>query len=300
VKFVCLISFVPIALMGMAVAAAPSTELVDRVVAQINDEYVFLSELREIEAEEGGAAATSALRRLSRHDLLERIIDAKLLEQEAARLGVAPPEEVIAEAVDDQIARLFAAWPDPYTLDEHLGRQGMTRASLRQTLREDEARAWSRRAVVLARMPSPPAEPDFEPQFDLSQIVLACPTSASEPVVLERYRVCLELRERVQAGENFALLANSHSDDPLTAPRGGQIGLVELGTLDPGIAEALEGLGTSDLSLPIRTAVGWHLLRADRLISPRQQWQMQAFDETRDSILAELRERAHIETFEQE
>jgi parvulin-like peptidyl-prolyl isomerase len=273
--------------------AAPGA-LLDRVVAQVNDEVILWSQLMGAEERSGGPAESRAVRALERAEILEAMIDATLLRQEGERLGLEPPTEQIAEAVDERVDEIEADWPSTHTFNEALAAMGETRATLRQRLRREESEAWLRRAVVIARMGPPPPDLDLTPQFELAQIVLSCRPDASETLALQLHRECLDLRERAIEGEDFALLALHHSEDTVTAQRGGDIGVVDPSLLDPGIAEALEGLRDGDITLPIRTEQGWHLLLAKRVITPRQQWQMADFERARQEIVEELRRRSHI------
>ncbi len=288
-----LILLTPLARVG----AAPSA-LVDRIAAVINDEVILLSEIAALEP--GGDSLQGAARAQERRAILERIIEATLLEQEAARLGLEPPAELIAEEVDAQINRLMASWPEPRQFDDHLASRGLARAELRQTLREDEAKAWLRRTLIAARVGPPPAEVDLSPQLALAQITLSCPPDVSEAVEEQLHRECLELRARVLEGEEFGDLAIALSTDPVSGPRGGTIGVVEVSALDAGIAEALADLEAGDVSLPVRTEQAWHLFQVQRRISARQRWHVAAFEETRTALIEELRGRAHIEIFLEE
>lgn len=279
-----------------ALMAAPQAGpvLMDRVVAEVNDEVILLSQVLEEERAQGGQRGSPARQRLERREILEQLIDATLLLQEARRLGLEPPQELIAEAVDERLEEIQASWPDPQTFEAWLAANGLSLADLRRRLREKEADAWMRRSLVVTRVGAPPETIDLPAQVELDQILLACAPDAPEPLVLSLYQECLDLRARVQAGEDFATLAATRSDDPLTAPSGGALGLVEITALDPAIAQALEGLDAGDLTLPIRTEQGWHLLRVRRVVTPRQRWFMQAFEEAHRALTDELRRRAHV------
>jgi parvulin-like peptidyl-prolyl isomerase len=281
----------------LAPIVSAGTALVDRVVAQVNDDVILLSQLTEAEQTTGESGRTASQRRGARRDLLDQMIDALLLKQEAERLGLEPPAELIADAVDERIEALRRSWPDPSTFESWLESNGMTLAELRQTMRDEESDAWRRRAVIVSRLGAPPADLDLPMQYDLAQIVLAIPADSSDAVVRQAYREILALREQALGGEEFARLADQHSDDPLTGPLGGDMGIVSAGQLDPGIAEALEDLQDGEISLPVRTEQGWHIFLVKRTISARQQWTMVAFEETRERVVQELRRRGHVQEF---
>ena len=70
-------------------------------------------------------------------------------------------------------------------------------------------------------------------------------------------------RERLLAGESFAELAENHSEDPGSAAVGGDLGLVGRGIFDPAFEEALWQLQEGEISPPVKSAFGYHLIRLD-------------------------------------
>ncbi len=71
------------------------------------------------------------------------------------------------------------------------------------------------------------------------------------------------LRERVAAGEAFADLARSHSDDTASAVDGGDLGWRSPGELDPAFEEQLGRLAPGAVGAPFRTRFGWHLAQVE-------------------------------------
>ncbi|MFP4209277.1 MAG: SurA N-terminal domain-containing protein [Wenzhouxiangella sp.] len=97
-----------------------------------------------------------------------------------------------------------------------------------------------------------------------------------------------QLYERALDGESFADLAREFSDDPASADVGGDLGWIEPGDMVEAFEEALFGLTfTGELSEPVRTPFGWHVIRLEDIREPEGM----SFDEARAEILAEYRER---------
>lgn len=71
----------------------------------------------------------------------------------------------------------------------------------------------------------------------------------------------LQLRERVIGGENFAALARSHSKDKVSASNGGDLGWVNPGDLVPQFEETMNGLKPNEISQPVQTRFGWHIIQ---------------------------------------
>jgi peptidyl-prolyl cis-trans isomerase SurA len=75
-------------------------------------------------------------------------------------------------------------------------------------------------------------------------------------------RVRLEqLRERLVGGEDFAGLARSHSQDKLSASRGGDLGWINPGDMIPRFEAAMDKLQPGEISEPVKTQFGWHLIQ---------------------------------------
>ena len=71
-----------------------------------------------------------------------------------------------------------------------------------------------------------------------------------------------ELHQRLVKGADFYDLARTFSDDANSAPSGGDLGWVNTNQLPAVLQTALDLLALEDLSPPIQSAQGWHLLQA--------------------------------------
>ncbi len=74
-----------------------------------------------------------------------------------------------------------------------------------------------------------------------------------------RLRV-VRLRERILGGEDFADLARANSQDAGSATKGGELGWLSPGETVPPFEEALAQLQPGQISEPVRTRFGWHLV----------------------------------------
>ena len=100
-------------------------------------------------------------------------------------------------------------------------------------------------------------------------------------------------RERLLAGEPFAELAESHSEDPGSAVVGGDLGFVGRGIFDPAFEEALWQLQEGEISAPVKSAFGYHLIRLDGVEAEEHP----DFSEQKDQIEQRLREREARDLF---
>ena len=67
--------------------------------------------------------------------------------------------------------------------------------------------------------------------------------------------------ERINAGEDFAAVAKEMSDDIGSAEQGGDLGFAAQGVYDPAFEDALYALEKEQVSVPVRTDYGWHVIK---------------------------------------
>jgi peptidyl-prolyl cis-trans isomerase SurA len=70
-----------------------------------------------------------------------------------------------------------------------------------------------------------------------------------------------QLEIRLRGGEDFATLAKSNSQDTLSAAKGGDLGWVNPGDLVPKFEEVMDKTEPGQISQPIETEFGWHILQ---------------------------------------
>ena len=69
------------------------------------------------------------------------------------------------------------------------------------------------------------------------------------------------LRERIVNGEDFGELARTHSDDPGSASKGGDLGWIDPGNTVPVFERTMDSLAPGAISEPFRSRFGWHLVQ---------------------------------------
>ena len=94
-------------------------------------------------------------------------------------------------------------------------------------------------------------------------ILLSLDPGADAPTADSVMEFAGGLRERILAGEDFAALAGEFSQDPGTATQGGDLGSFRRGQMVPAFDSAAFSLEPGELSGPVRTGFGVHILRVD-------------------------------------
>jgi peptidyl-prolyl cis-trans isomerase SurA len=113
------------------------------------------------------------------------------------------------------------------------------------------------------------------------------------------------LRERIAGGTDFAELARLNSEDG-TAARGGELGWVHPGDTVPEFERAMNGLKPGELSEPVRTPFGFHLIQVQerrtadlsterQRLQARQALRERKAEEAYQEWLRQLRDRTYVE-----
>jgi peptidyl-prolyl cis-trans isomerase C len=104
-------------------------------------------------------------------------------------------------------------------------------------------------------------------------------------ILTETYREASRLRREILKGLDFAMAAREHSVDA-SNKEDGDLGWVSLETLSPELAQKIPSLGIDRLSGPIKTEVGYALVK---VIDKRKKGEVQSLDEVRDIVLWRLK-----------
>jgi peptidyl-prolyl cis-trans isomerase SurA len=301
-------------------------ELVDRIVAVVNDDIILLSDLEEtispmraaLEKEGYSLAAQERMIEDRRDKILEQMIHDKLTDQQARRLNL----KVADEEVDATIERIRSA---NRLSDDELRRalelDGMTYESYRTQIKEQMLRARLVNRQVKSKIVI--TDNDVKAYYDanietytgrvkyhLRHILLKVAVDAdpSEKArVRDQFNV---IRERLQAGEPFEKLAELFSEAP-TASQGGQLGVFGTHLLTEEIRQALEGLQAKEFSEVVETDQGYQMFYVEDIISSGGKTLEEATPEIRDKLYADvvdkkfktwiedLRKKSHIQILDE-
>lgn len=116
-----------------------------------------------------------------------------------------------------------------------------------------------------------------------------------------------DIYARIQAGEDFADLARTYSEDPGSALAGGELGWSTGQEFVPEFTAVMNGVALNEVSRPFRTQYGWHVLevteRRKQDMSDEARRNMavrilhsRRFEEELQNWLAEIRDEAYVET----
>lgn len=102
-------------------------------------------------------------------------------------------------------------------------------------------------------------------QYHVSQIFLPAPLGDADAVAAAR-KQAQDLVRRAQAPKaDFAALAQANSRDETTRAQGGDIGFVPLAQLTPEMRPVVQQMKAGDVSAPVQSAAGFHILKLTAL-----------------------------------
>ncbi len=271
---------------GVAGVAAqePSAgpRLVDRIVAIVDEEPILQSdldrelELYRMEKEYSGEKVTGTDEEI-RQEMLQRLIENKLIIAAAKQADMKVDDEAIDKSVDQKIQQFVEHFGSLEKLKAELLRSGMTlddyKARMRSQLRDQqylrlvvgkfirpkiEVMENEVRDYYQEHLDEMPTDPDSLTIADI--LVTVQPSLAVRQEVQAKVKL---IQAALDAGEDFAAVAKEYSEGP-AARRGGRIGTVAKGELfDPALDNAAFSLQVGQISEPVVSSRGVHLLRLD-------------------------------------
>ena len=244
------------------------------------------AESRYLGGNEGAAEPTAVERQAALSALIAN----------AAACSYGSFESISRSAVRHGVNLLRAQFADEKTWRAALQRSGgLSMFSVAQTLRTDlRARKWIVQRVAselnvtedeCREYYDSHAQEFFLPaQLRVSHLFLAAPPETPSQVVEAKKAAIETLSARLASGEDFAILVAQNSEDEATKLNGGDLGYLSATRMPPDFVEASTKLKPGEISKPIRTRLGFHILKLVDAQAPRQR----SFDEVQDDIAIDL------------
>jgi peptidyl-prolyl cis-trans isomerase SurA len=261
-------------------AALAQTRIIDRIVAVVDDEAIFESDVeqavRQALVQSGQTSVPAAERQKLFEEALAVLINDRLVIAQAARLGIDVPfsevEAEVTKALDEN--RQVLGGEDAF--NAQLAAEGLTLEDLKKMYRVQIKNRMLVERVLrrdMERTRTEPTEAELRALFDsrkselpqrpevahLQTIFIGFETSSSASSAT---RAKVEaLRARIEGGEDFGEVAKKESEDP-SAALGGDLGFLRPKDLrEPAFANAVGSLKVGEVSQPVLTVYGYHLIQ---------------------------------------
>jgi peptidyl-prolyl cis-trans isomerase SurA len=292
--------------------SASAVVLLDRVVAVVNTEVITWGDLykaMEFKASDEFKALSDIEKRKifkeNEASFLEVMIDTKLQIQAAKKLNIDASKDEVIEAMDG-IKKKYSLGDKEF--NESLEKEGLTLQDYKKILTEQiilskvVGQEVRNKIIVSDGDVKEYMSKNKESGYRIRQIFFKKPDTEVERKALEAKAG--EIYQRLQAGEDFAVLAGQFSEDSI-GKKGGDLGFVNKDNLGKAFLEVISQMKVGDLSEPFWTSEGLHIIRledredaknADELreITKKKLFEKR-FTENYKNWIKSLRERAYVE-----
>jgi peptidyl-prolyl cis-trans isomerase SurA len=260
-------------------APPPGGQRVDGVAAVVDNDVVLQSEVDEqlfLFLQQAQGQPDSLQVQQLRKDILDKLIDDRIIVGEAKRQNLTASEAEIEKNVADAIADTKKRLGSDDAFAAELKREGLSEEELKKRYRDEVQKQLLANALLrkqLGKMEVSPADaekyfhdnPDKFPKrpSTIKTQVIQVPV---EPDSLEKAAVrkrAAETLARIRKGEPFSRLAQTLSEDPGTAQSGGDLGWFKKGSLDSTFEVAAFKVPVGQVSGIVQTPFGYHLIKVE-------------------------------------
>jgi parvulin-like peptidyl-prolyl isomerase len=254
---------------------SPGEAVVDRVVAVVNQEIITFSEVEKLSRSLQVEIQTED--RLERRErvleifrkVLERLIEEKLIDQEAKKSGIKVTSKEVEGAIEE-VKRRHAVNQENF--EKLLAAEGVT---LEVFKKEIEKQILRTKVINWALKVEPTTGEkelrDFYQEhidryrvnesYRISHILFLIPKDASLEQGREIRKRAQKVLERIKAGEDFGEMALRYSEDPSSRKDRGDIGYFKRGELLPALEREALRLQVGEVSGVIRTEFGFDIIK---------------------------------------
>ena len=289
------------------------------VVASVNGQNITKQQLQElfnaaIQASGAKIGDLNAQQQLGGYtQLLQDLIMDKLVAEAASS------EKVSDADVDAELTKIKGQFPDEKAFQDQIAQAGMTPEKLKENIRTGlQQSRWMKSQVKSSEVTDDQAKTFYESnikEFEqpetvkASHILFMVDPDASADVVKQKEEAAMKAAARATAGEDFTKLAKELSEEPGASESGGDLGFFPKDRMVPEFAEVAFLQKVGDISKPVKTQFGWHVIK----VTDKKEAGTVPFDQVKEqvvsylksnnqreavqAVLNKLKESAKIETF---
>lgn len=256
---------------GQPPVAKPMPAQLPNVVARVNGEAVERWELENaVKGIEGpsGQPIPADRRDAAMRDMLNQIVDYHLLAQEsrARKLAVTDAD------VNARLAQVRQQFPTEDAYKQALAGQGLSVEQLTKQAKMSLEVQKLVEAEITPKVAVQDADVNAFYQQNLdkfkqgetvhaSHILIGVRQDATPQQKQQAKAAAEKILKQIRGGGDFAALAKEHSQDPGSAPNGGDLGFFPQGQMDPAFEKAAFGLKPGATSGVVETQFGYHIIK---------------------------------------
>ncbi|ERH64232.1 peptidyl-prolyl cis-trans isomerase [Pantoea dispersa EGD-AAK13] len=266
-------------ILGVAITANTAfaaPQMVDKVAAVVNNGVVLESDvdnmLRTVKSQAQQAGQQLPDDKTLRHQILERQVMDAIILQMGEKAGLQVSDQQLDQAIQNIAAQNRMSVDQ---LRSRLAYDGMNYNDYRAQIRKEMLISEVRNNEVRRRVTILPQEVDTlakqigsqntqGTELNISQILLPLPENPTQQQVDDQEALARQLVGELKGGADFGKLAVTYSADP-QALKGGNMGWGKIEELPTLFSQALSSAKKGDIVGPIRSGVGFHILKVNDL-----------------------------------
>lgn len=252
------------------------------IAARVNGEPIYMKEIDRqiinIKRKQSGMFEGPEGKKLEkelREMILETLINFRLKDQDAARSGT----KVSEEEIEKKLAVVRGVFKTPEEYQNALKAEQMTEKELRRDIKQRIARQ-KRQDYLVRNVKVGQKEIEEYYRKNLKDYVQQPEKIQTSHILVSSRKEAEALLKQLEAGADFGELAQKYSKDTTTKANGGDIGLKARDELEKEYAETAFSLQIGEVSSPVKTQAGYHLIK----LIAKQPPVHQPLEEVRPSI----------------
>jgi peptidyl-prolyl cis-trans isomerase C len=264
---------------GQPPAPKPMPAQMPDVLARVNGEAIerweFDNAVKRMEARAGGPVPPEKRDEVLR-GVLDQLVAYHLLAQESRSRKI----PIADTDVDARVGEIRKSFPDEQTFTQTMAAQGLTVEQVRTQARTSLEVGKVIDAEVMSTIAVQDAEVNAFYQQNVarfkqgesvhaSHILIGVPANATPEQKTEAKTKAQAALKQVRGGTDFATLARAQSQDPGSAPNGGDLGFFPKGQMTPAFETAAFALKPGAVSALVETPFGFHIIKVHERRAPR-------------------------------
>lgn len=271
-------------------SAFPDSVVNDEYLVRVNHHPIMGKELRVFTLMYGAGTPDSLFDRGFNLRMLDGLIDRTLIWQEAVALGIAVEDSIIHWYTRE----LTKAIGGPQALEDFIKSTEIERMDVEQIIRKDlivrefldvkiSSGIQVSDSIARAYYDDNVQEFAMEDSVRARHIILRSSPQDDDSIKEQKIGTLRDLRDRILAGEDFALLAQKHSEGP-SGPKGGDLGVFTRRDMVRPFSNAAFALKPGQVSDVVETNFGYHLI----LVEEKLPGKIFAFQEIKPQLMQQI------------
>jgi len=271
-KKTCNNALLALLLATVSVTASAQLEILDRVAAVVDEDVVLESEVQRRLASIYAQIKQSGTQPPPQEILLQQVLERLISERLQLNMGYDAGVRITDAELNDALARIASS--NKLTMEqyaEQVHASGSTLSNVREEIRNEMVLMRVQQGQVMRRIRISSQELDnflnseegrfmTSPDVNVGHILLPVPSGKSNDEVNAILQRAQDLLDEANSGTDFRQLAIANSADQ-TALQGGDLGWRKMAQLPGVFIEAVEQLEIDQVSEPIRSDAGYHLIK---------------------------------------